>query len=63
MTDKEAADFLRNATLFISVPRKNTKTVTQFLYLEAMEKAIAALEEKAKAIGADMREEGDADVL
>jgi len=50
MTNKEAADFLKKATLWISVPRKNTKTVTQLLYLEAMEKAIAALEEKAKAI-------------
>ena len=51
MTDKEAADFLKKSTLWISVPRKNTKTVTQMLYLEAMAKAISALEEKAKAIG------------
>ena len=61
MTDKEAADFLKKTTLFISVQRKNGKTVTQLLYLEAMAKAITALEEKAKAIGADMREEGESE--
>lgn len=62
VTDKEAADFLKNVTLWISVPRKNTKTVTQLLYLEAIAKAIAALEEKARAIDEDMRlKEGEAE--
>lgn len=36
------------ATLFLSVPRRNSKNITALLYIEAMQKAIIALEEKAK---------------
>lgn len=50
MTDGEAAEFLRKANLTIHAARKSGKQTTQLLYIQAMSKAINALEERSKAI-------------
>lgn len=50
MTDREAVDFLKKAKLHLCVPRGSAKQVTMTLYIEAMAKAINALEEKTKAL-------------
>lgn len=59
MTDIEAVDFLKKARIYLSVPRGNAKQITQELYIEAMTKAINALEEKTKALPLPDRPHGE----